>query len=139
MCSFIGDNVDVKLRFLFDEAILKPKGNTSVNSQTWIRSKANSKGFFTLKNKATGKFLTLSSTSSGVTIAGTITNYRVSRIGTLNQWCRKVKNFLPKVSIKGPVPSQKKIDCTVLFTYLLTVSIKCPGLDIWKKSLLNNQ
>ena len=35
--------------------------------------------------------------------------------------------------------SQKKIDCTVLFTYLLTVSIKRSGLDIWKKSLLNKQ
>ena len=39
-------------------------------------------------------------------------------------------NFFPKVSMKRPVPFQKKIDCTVLFTYLLTVSIKCPGLDI---------
>ena len=32
----------------------------------------------------------------------------------------------------------EKNDRTVLFTYLLTVSIKRPGLDIWKKSLLNN-
>ena len=68
--------MDVKVRFLFDEAILKPKENTSVNSQVWIRSKANSKGFFTLKNKATGKLLTLT-TSTRVTIAGTITNYRI--------------------------------------------------------------
>ena len=27
----------------------------------------------------------------------------------------------------------EKNDCTVLFTYWLTVSIKRPGLDIWKK------
>ena len=31
-----------------------------------------------------------------------------------------------------------KMDCIVLSTYLLTVSIKSPGVDIWKKSLLNN-
>ena len=71
--------MDVKVRFLFDEAILKPKEKTSVDSQIWIRSKANSKGFFTLKNKATGKLLT-SESSSGVTIAGTITNYRVPKM-----------------------------------------------------------
>ena len=29
----------------------------------------------------------------------------------------------------------EKIDRTVLFTYLLTVSIKRPGLGIWKKSI----
>ena len=33
----------------------------------------------------------------------------------------------------------EQIDRTILFTYLLTVFIKCPGMDIWKKSLLNNQ
>ena len=33
----------------------------------------------------------------------------------------------------------EKIDHTVLFTYMLTVSIKRPGLDIWKKSLLKDQ
>ena len=71
--------------------------------------------------------------------------------------------FFPKVSIKQPITFQKKIDCTALFTDLLTVSIKCPGLDhcmtevvcfsfgqsrschlkkldldIWKKALLIN-
>ena len=61
------------------EVKLKLKENTSVDSQIWIRSKANIKGFFTLKNKATGKLLT-AATSSQVTIAGTNdTNYRVSR------------------------------------------------------------
>ena len=35
--------------------------------------------------------------------------------------------------------SEKKIDRSVLFTYLLTVSIEQPGLDICKKSLLNAQ
>ena len=69
----IADNEDY-YEDLFNEANLKPKENTSVNSQTWIRSKANSKGFFTLENKATGKLLTLT-TSSQVTIAGTITNH----------------------------------------------------------------
>ena len=29
--------------------------------------------------------------------------------------------------------------CTVLFIYLFSVSIKRPGPDFWKKSLLNNQ
>ena len=33
----------------------------------------------------------------------------------------------------------EKIDHTVSFTYLLTVSIKHPDLDVWKQSLLNNQ
>ena len=75
--------MDVKVRFLFDEAILKRKENTSVDSQIWIRSKANSTGFFTLKNKATGKLLTLT-TSSRVTIAGTIPNIRISNIEILN-------------------------------------------------------
>ena len=28
---------------------------------------------------------------------------------------------------------------TVLFTYLVTVSIKHPAMDIWKKSQLNDQ
>ena len=68
------------IHFLGDkEANLKLKENTSVDSQIWIRSKANIKSFFTLKNKATGKLLT-AATSSQVTIAGTNdTNYRVSR------------------------------------------------------------
>ena len=42
--------------------------------------------------------------------------------------------FFLKVFIKQPGPSQKNL--IVLF-HLLTVSIKRPGLDIWKKSLLN--
>ena len=33
----------------------------------------------------------------------------------------------------------ERVDHTVLFIYLLTVLIKCPGLDFLKKSLLNNQ
>ena len=32
-----------------------------------------------------------------------------------------------------------KVNYNVLFTYLLTISIKRPGLDFWKKSLLNDQ
>ena len=42
------------------------------------------------------------------------------------------------VSIKQPGPSQKKIDHTVLFQGChsqILVSIKQPGLDIWKKSI----
>ena len=68
------------IHFLGDkEADLKLKENTSVDSQIWMRSKANIKGFFTLKNKANGKLLT-AATSSQVTIAGTNgTNYSVSR------------------------------------------------------------
>ena len=51
---------------------------------------------------------------------------------------------LSKVSIKDPVLlndqyNLKKIDRTILFTYLLTVSIKYPGLDIWKQFLLSDQ
>jgi hypothetical protein len=41
--------------------------------------------------------------------------------------------FFQKVSIKQPGPSQNKIDSTVLFTYILTISIKRPGLDILEK------
>ena len=50
--------------------------------------------------------------------------------------------IFPKISIKRPGPSQKKIDPTVLFQGChgqFLVSIKLPGLDIWKKSLLNDQ
>ena len=32
-----------------------------------------------------------------------------------------------------------KVDHTILFIYVLTVSINQPGLDILKKSLLNDQ
>ena len=47
-----------------------------------------------------------------------------------------------KVFIKRPDPSQKKIDHTVLFQGRhgqFLVSIKQPGLDIWKKSQSHNQ
>ena len=47
-----------------------------------------------------------------------------------------------EVSIKRPGPSQKKIDRTVLFQGCHSQflgSIKRPGLDTWKKSLLNDQ
>ena len=52
-----------KARFIFNELRLKSKSNFSVGAQTWIRGKANSKGYFTLQNKATGKYLTSPTTS----------------------------------------------------------------------------
>ena len=45
--------------------------------------------------------------------------------------------ILSKVSNKQRVPYQKKVNCTVLFIYLLTASIKRPGLEFLKN--LNNQ
>ena len=53
----------------FNEAKLKPKTHLSVDTQTWIRGKTNSKGYFTLQNKATGKLLTFA-TSSQTKVAG---------------------------------------------------------------------
>ena len=52
-----------KARFIFNELKLKSKSNFSVDAQTWIRGKANSKGYFTLQNKVTGKYLTSPTTS----------------------------------------------------------------------------
>ena len=50
---------------------LQPKTNSSDDTQTWIRGKTNSKGYFTLQSKAHGKLLTLV-TSSRIILAGTI-------------------------------------------------------------------
>ena len=50
-------------KFLFNEAKLKSKNNFSDDTQTWIRGKANSESYFTLQNKATGKYLTSPTTS----------------------------------------------------------------------------
>ena len=50
--------------------------------------------------------------------------------------------FIQKVSIKWPGPFQKKNDRTDLFQGChgqFLGSIKQPGLDIWKKYLLNDQ
>ena len=55
-----------------NEAVeLQPKTNSSDDTQTWIRGKTNSKGYFTLQSKAHGKLLTLV-TSSRIILAGTI-------------------------------------------------------------------
>ena len=54
---------------LFNEAKLKPKTYLSVNTQIWIRGKTNSKGYFTLQNKANGKLLTFG-TSLQTKLAG---------------------------------------------------------------------
>ena len=54
---------------LFNEAKLKPKTHLSVDTQTWIRGKTNSEGYFTLQNKANGKLLTFG-TSSQTKLAG---------------------------------------------------------------------
>ena len=51
-----------KARFIFDGAKLKSKNSFSDDTQTWIRGKANSEGYFTLQNKATGKYLTAATT-----------------------------------------------------------------------------
>ena len=61
-CYLTGDT-RTKARFLFNEAKLKSKNNSSESTQTWIRRKANSEGYFTLQNKATGKYLTSATTS----------------------------------------------------------------------------
>ena len=58
-----------KARFIFNELRLKSKRNLSVDAQTWIRGKANREGYFTLQNKATGKYLT-SETTSEVKLEG---------------------------------------------------------------------
>ena len=58
-----------KTKFLFNEAKLKSKNNFSDDTQIWIRGKANSEGYFTLQNKATGKYLT-SETTSEVKLEG---------------------------------------------------------------------
>ena len=47
--------------------------------------------------------------------------------------------IFPKKSLLNDQVHLKKIDRPDLFMYLLTVSIKRPGLDFWKKSLLNDQ
>ena len=57
------------MRHLFNEAKLKPKSHLSVDTQTWIRGKTNSEGYFTLQNKANGKLLTFA-TSSQTKLAG---------------------------------------------------------------------
>ena len=57
-----------KARFIFNELRLKSKRNLSVDAQTWIRGKANREGYFTLQNKATGKYLT-SPTNSEIKLA----------------------------------------------------------------------
>ena len=68
--SYISEeNANIKMRHLFNEAKLKPKTHLSVETQTWIRGKTNSKGYFTLQNKATGKLLTFA-TSSQTKVAG---------------------------------------------------------------------
>jgi hypothetical protein len=61
----------IKLRHFLNEAELQPKTNSSDDTQTWIRGKTNSKGYFTLQNKADGKLLTFA-TSSQTILAGTI-------------------------------------------------------------------
>ena len=39
--------------------ILEEKNASAIDNQIWLRSKANSKGFFLVKNPATGKVLTV--------------------------------------------------------------------------------
>ena len=39
------------------EVVLEDKADNSISSQIWIKGPANSDGYFTLKNKETGKFL----------------------------------------------------------------------------------
>ena len=39
------------------EVVLEDKADNSISSQIWIRGPTNSNGYFTLKNKGTGKFL----------------------------------------------------------------------------------
>ena len=39
------------------DVVLEDKVETLTNSQIWIKGPANSDGYFTLKNKATGEFL----------------------------------------------------------------------------------
>ena len=63
----------IKLKHL-NEAELQPKTISSDDTQTWIRGKRNSKGYFTLQNKADGKLLTFA-TSSKTILAGTIFFY----------------------------------------------------------------
>ena len=62
MYHLTGDTTS-KAKFIFNEAKLKSKNNFSDDTQTWIRGKANSEGYFTLQNKATGKYLTSATTS----------------------------------------------------------------------------
>ena len=67
----LGENDNIETSHLFnEEAKLKSKTRLSVNTQIWIRGKTNSKGYFTLQNKETGKYLT-STTSSELKLAGT--------------------------------------------------------------------
>ena len=67
--SVLGENGNIEVSHLFNEAKLKPKTHLSVGAQIWIRGKTNGKGYFTLQNKATGKLLTLA-TSSLTKVAG---------------------------------------------------------------------
>ena len=39
------------------EVVLEDKADNSTSSQIWIKGPTNSDGYFTLKNKGTGKFL----------------------------------------------------------------------------------
>ena len=65
----LGENENIEMNYVFNEAKLKPKTHLSVDTQTWIRGKTNSKGYFTLQNKANGKLLTFA-TSSQTKLAG---------------------------------------------------------------------
>ena len=80
---------------LFNEAKLKPKTHLSVDTQTWIRGKTNSEGYFTLQNKANGKLLTFG-TSSQTKLAG-LYNHIYNNISSVVEfqrwWVLKSKLF----------------------------------------------
>ena len=77
ICYLLGENGINEMSHFFNEAILKPKTHLSGDTQSWIRGRTNSKGYFTLQNKATGKLLTFA-TSSQTKVTGINTKQSLS-------------------------------------------------------------